>query len=211
MRGIARRGATSGGVREEKRTEQRTEQRCDRELAALARAHGALRLRLGQVLDVLCEKQHCFTLGFSSIAAYALERSERSARWIDEARCLARRLESLPSLRRALAQGELSWSAVELVARVATAETELRWLDAAATHTVRQLRTLVRGEPPAAAPAAAEAAAADDEALCTLTVTVHREDAWLFEATQKLLEQLGTQGATAQLEALLAEGQESLL
>jgi hypothetical protein len=45
----------------------------------------------------------------------------------------------------------------------------------------------------------------------TTCVTVDREDAWLFEATQKLLEQLGTQGTAAQVEALLAEGQESLL
>src|SRR3954462_11438862 len=79
----------------------------DRNLATLARSHAALRLRLGQVLEVMHEKQHCFTLGFSSLAPYALERCERSTRWVEEARCLARRLESLPSLRRALAQGDL--------------------------------------------------------------------------------------------------------
>ena len=115
----------------------------------LARAGAAARLRLGQVLEVLGRKAHCFTLGFSSMAAYALERCERSVRWVEAARCLARRLEALPSLRRALARGELPWSAVELLARVAKPENEQRWLAVASTHTVRQLRVLVREEAPA--------------------------------------------------------------
>src|SRR6185295_11442057 len=51
----------------------------------------------------------------------------------------------------------------------------------------------------------------DGEAVCTLTFTVDREEAWLFEATRALLEQLGTRGADAQVEALLAEGQGTLL
>src|SRR5262245_12996983 len=122
------------------------DERADRELAELSRADAALRLRLGQVLEVLSQRQHCFTLGFSSVSAYALERCERSGRWVEGARCLARRLEVLPSLRRALARGELPWSAVELVARVATPDTEPRWLRAAGTHTVRQLRVLLREE-----------------------------------------------------------------
>jgi hypothetical protein len=190
------------------------EERLDRELGALARAGGALQLRLGQVLEVLSRRAHCFTLGFSSLAAYALERCERSVRWVEAARCLARRLEGLASLRGALARGELPWSAVELVARVATPATEARWLAAARAHSVRQLRALVRQEAEGAgggAQPAAEADAAEDGAACTLSVTVDREDAWLFEATQKLLEQLGSRGVAAQIEALLAEGQESLL
>jgi hypothetical protein len=187
-----------------------SEHRCDCELAAHARSQSALRLRLGQLLEALHKHQHVFTLGFSSLTAYALERSEQSSRWVEETRCLARRLEALPSLRQALAQGRLPWSAVELVARVATPETEARWLTTAATHTVRQLRTLLQAED-ASKPNAPDPDPDEDEDLCTLSVTVNREDAWLFEATQKLLEQLGTRGTTEQLEALLAEGQESLL
>jgi hypothetical protein len=137
-----------------------------------------LRLRIGQVLEVMCQEAHCFTLGFSSVAAYALERCERGARWVEGTRCLARRLESLPSIRMALARGELPWSAVELLARVATAETELRWLAVGATHTVRQLRTLVRAEEVQGRWAGSwEALApdtAEDESTCTLTVTVDR-------------------------------------
>ena len=186
------------------------EEHWDAELAGLARAGGALRLRLGQVLEVLSRQAYFFTLGFSSVAAYALERCERSSRWVEGARCLARRLEGLPTVRRALAYGELSWCAAELVARVAGPADEQRWLAAARTHTVRELRLLVRESEPRLSQQD-EAEESEGEALCTLTCTVDREDAWLFEATRRLLEQLGTQGAAAQVEALLAEGQESLL
>jgi len=51
----------------------------------------------------------------------------------------------------------------------------------------------------------------ESEAMRTLTCTVDQEEAWLFEATRALLEQLGTHGADAQVEALLAEGQGTLL
>jgi hypothetical protein len=70
-------------------------ERLDETLASLARAEAGLRLRLGQVLEVLGRGKH-FELGFSSIAAYALERCDRSVRWVEAARCLARRLEPLP-------------------------------------------------------------------------------------------------------------------
>jgi hypothetical protein len=50
-------------------------ERWDAELASLARVQAALRLRLGQVLEVL-SGGGCFELGFSSLAAYALERCD---------------------------------------------------------------------------------------------------------------------------------------
>lgn len=228
-------------------------------MAALARADAALRLGLGQALEVIGKGGHCFGLGFSSLAAYALERCERSGRWVEGARGLARRLEGVPALRRAVAHGQLSWSAAELVARVASPESEAHWLGVAATHTVRELRELVRqaaaganessgaesggaesggvescsaeswgaescgahcsaqssaADPPSIESSAATPAALpldDEEEACTLTCTVDREEAWLFEATRRLLEQLGEHGSNAQVEALLAEGQITLL
>jgi hypothetical protein len=77
-------------------------ERLDRALASSARAEAGLRLRLGQVLEVL-GRGMCFELGFSSVGAYALERCDRSVRWVEGARCIARRLEALPELRRAIA------------------------------------------------------------------------------------------------------------
>jgi hypothetical protein len=77
-------------------------QHLDATLASLAREEMALRLRLGQLLEVI-GRGAVFELGFSSLGAYAVERCERSVRWAEAARCLARRLEALPQLRRAMA------------------------------------------------------------------------------------------------------------
>jgi hypothetical protein len=211
--------------------------RLDAKLAWLARGETALRLRLGQVLEVLSRGGH-FDLGFSSVAAYALERCDRSVRWAEAARCLARRVEHLPVLRRAMACGQVSWSMGELLARVAQPEDEARWLGAAESRTVRQMRVLVaermtdareamsaglgdhaakrgatgeRGDGQHHADDGLHGSDGDDEETCTLTCTVDQEDAWLFEATRSLLEQFGVQGSDAQSEALLAEGQTTLL
>jgi hypothetical protein len=210
--------------------------RLDVSLFALSGEGAALRLGLGQALEVLQRAGHCFALGFSSCAAYALERCDRSARWVEAARCLARRLEELPAFRQALAEGALSWSAAELVSRVARCSDEAAWLERAQRHTVRQLRELVRASGQQAteevrmdSPSTGatllngfaageglesegvECEDADGDESCVLTCTVNREDAWVFESTRRLLEQLGTAGTDAQVEALLAEGQEALL
>src|SRR5436190_10892981 len=117
-------------------------ERLDGALASFARTEAALRLRLGQVLEVLGRGKH-FDLGFSSIAAYALERCDRSVRWVEAARCLARRLEVLPELRRAVAFGSVSWSIGELLARVARPQEETRWIEVAESRTVREMKKLV--------------------------------------------------------------------
>lgn len=214
-------------------------ERLDATLASLAVGEAGLRLRLGQVLEVLGRGKH-FELGFSSVAAYALERCDRSVRWVEAARCLARRLEPLPQLRRAVALGRVSWSMGELLARVAQPADEAGWIAAARGRTVREMRvrTMERrgleaissehaGLPRSVASRPIHELTdeltrdIDDEAMggeaedgddrCTLTCTVNCEDAWLFEATRALLVQLGVYDADAQLEALLAEGQGALL
>ena len=104
----------------EARLELRLEQ-LDAALAGLAREEAVLRLHLGQALEVV-GRGAVFDLGFSSLAAYAVERCERSARWAEGVRCLARRVERLPELRHALVSGQLSWSMSEVLARVARPE-----------------------------------------------------------------------------------------
>lgn len=190
----------------------------DVRLASLSRVEAALRLRLGQVLEAL-SRGGCFELGFSSLSAYALERCDRSVRWVEAARCLARRAESLPALRRALAFGKVSWSMGELLARVARPDDEGWWLEVAAKQTVRQVRGLVSGAIARGREAGGgvacdeigEGGGDEGEETCTLTQTVDVEDAWLFEATRALLDQLGVRGSDAQCEALLAEAQSTLL
>src|SRR6185436_18346691 len=115
-------------------------ERLDAQLVGVAREEAGLRLRLGQVLEVMQRRAACLELGFSSLAAYALERCERSARWVEVACCLARRLEALPLLRVAVATGRISWSKAELLARVAQSENEGHWLERAHCSTVRELR-----------------------------------------------------------------------
>ena len=214
-------------------------ERLDATLASLAREEGALRLRLGQLLEVM-GRGAVFDLGFSSLGAYAVERCERSVRWVEAARCLARRVEGLPALRRSVALGKVSWTMAELLARVATPDDEARWLELAEGRTVRQVRVLVANaqattgaagtlEMAARAPALEQPSAiagtggvaevedggvgqlASGDEICTLTCTVDREDAWLFEATRCLLDQLGERGSAAQGEALLAEAQGTLI
>jgi hypothetical protein len=215
-------------------------QQMDASLASLAREDAVLRLRLGQLLEVI-SRGAVFELGFSSFNAYAIERCERSGRWAEAARCLARRLEKLPRLRRAMAMARVSWSMGELVARVATAHNEERWLELAQGRTVRQMRVLVAEAmtttPEVTSSGTGERAASIEQQcstvgvgctpdagdgdlavlqsgsdeICALTCTVDREDFWLFEATRCLLEQLGVNGSVAQVDALLAEVQGTLL
>jgi hypothetical protein len=245
-------------------------ERLDEALASFARAEAGLRLRLGQVLEVLGRGKH-FELGFSSIAAYALERCDRE-RALGGGGALPR-AEARGAARAAPGGGfrkGVSWSMGELLGRVAQPRDEARWIEAAESRTVREMRGLVEaavderaaaggavlngrdgvdaalgehalGEHAAARTAAViengkagnerdgggavsgeravarTASATDngeaggDDEPCTLTCTVDREDAWLFEATRTLLEQLGVHGSDAQVEALLAEGQGTVL
>ena len=192
-------------------------ERLDAGLAELVRGEAALRLRLGQALEVV-SRGAVFELGFSSVGAYALERCERSVRWAEAARCMARRLEGLPALRANIAMGRVSWSMGELLASVARAEDEEKWIELSEGRTVRQMRTMaaeVIASRDAAGGAASTLSAVEScsasEETCTLSCSVTQEDAWLFEATGYLLDQLGAQGADARCEALLAEAQEALL
>ena len=97
-----------------------------------------------------------------------------------------------------------------LVARVATPSDEAQWVAAAQHLTVRQLSARLSAE--TSQPSDTSSRHADDtDEVCTLTCTIDREEAWLFEATRALLEQLGTSSTNEQLEALLAEAQINLL
>ena len=83
-------------------------------------------------------------LGFATVEGYALERCERSARWVQESRWLSRRLAELPGVRRAVARGEISYSMAQVLAKAADTKDEAEWLLAARQRTVRAMRELVR-------------------------------------------------------------------
>jgi hypothetical protein len=98
---------------------------------------------MGAVLEAIANRASHHEMGFSSLEAYALERCERSARWVQEARRVARELEGVPEVRASLASGDLTWSMACLMAGRASHVDELAWLHAAQTLTVRQMRSLV--------------------------------------------------------------------
>ena len=162
-------------------------ERLDSELARLARSSGMLRVTLGDGLEALARGGGHHELGFATVEGYALERCERSARWVQESRWLSRRLAELPKVRRAVARGEVSYSMAQVLAKAADTKDEAEWLLAARQRTVRAMRELVK-ERAAEAGRRAETGqlsavdAMGDEERVTLTVTVDREDAWLFEA-----------------------------
>jgi hypothetical protein len=84
-------------------------------------------------------------LGYASFAEYVERLFGYSPRWTAEKLRVAEALEALPALARALAEGELSWSSVRELTRVATAETEGEWLACSRGRTARDAERLVSG------------------------------------------------------------------
>jgi hypothetical protein len=187
----------------------------DSALARLGRTAGRLRYGLGAGLEALAQTSGHHELGFSSVEAYALERCERSTRWVQESRWLGRRLSGLPMVRRALVKGELSFSMAQVIANVAHAEDEEEWLAQARRCTVRVLRRLARERRLASRESDessdAALAASPTEERGTLTLSVDREDAWLFECSRLVVRHVAGLTQDETIEALLGEGTTSLL
>ena len=182
----------------------------DGQLARVARSAGALRLGMGEGLERLARMGGHHELGFASVEGYALERCERSTRWVQASRALARRLAELPVIRGALAGGRISFCMAQVIAPVASAADENIWLAEAESRTVRQMRALVRGRAEASASEGVVAVGSEEE-RGTLTVTVDCEEGWLFECARTIVRHVG--GATLEdaLEALVGEGTTALL
>lgn len=83
-------------------------------------------------------------LGFASLQLYATEALRFSDNRYWQFKRLADDLERLPALRRALARGDLGWTKAQLVARVATARTQERWVARARAAGRRELEQEVR-------------------------------------------------------------------
>jgi len=118
----------------------------DARLRELARMQSESDYEQGRwLLRALREEVHA-RLGIGSLFEYAERLFGYGPRMTSERLRVATSLEQLPKLGNSLRQGQLCWSAVRELTRVATADTEQAWLEFAADgKTVRQLEAAVSG------------------------------------------------------------------
>src|SRR5688500_14427050 len=92
--------------------------------------------------------------GYASFAEYIERLFGLRRRATEEKLRVAEALEELPELTEALRSGELTWSAVRELSRVAVPETERQWIAVARGSTAREVERMVsglaRGDRPAA-------------------------------------------------------------
>jgi len=132
----------------------------DAHLRGLVRLRQSLAWREGSLLAVIASRRLYLELGaatFSEWCEAAIGMSARRARYLIS---LDRRVGRLPRIADAYRRGLISWCQTRHLVRIATPETECRWLRYARKVTVRRLEEAVtRGEIDAvAAPPAPEAA-----------------------------------------------------
>ena len=123
-------------------------QTIDQTLLGLAARAGDLDAEIGRWLVAASREGVHRHFGFASFAEYVERRLGFDARTTRERLRVARALEELPEVRRLLASGERSWSAVREITRVATPENESTWVARTERMTVRQIERLVAGRKP---------------------------------------------------------------
>jgi hypothetical protein len=109
-----------------------------------------------------CEEAHWFLVairnavhlrfGFGSFAEYVERLFGYGPRVTADKLRVAEALEELPATSGEFRQGNLSYSAVRELTRVATPDTEQDWLEAARGRTVREVEQLVSGHPRGSSP-----------------------------------------------------------
>ncbi len=144
--GAATTTASGSGTRERPGAE--GWKRAHAELVRLARRHAALDREEGTwLLQALRHSTH-LRLGFASFAEYAGRLFGHSPRLVSDKLRVAEALEELPQLAAALEAGQLSWSALRELTRVAAPATEAEWLRVATGRPVREIERLVSGHRP---------------------------------------------------------------
>jgi hypothetical protein len=119
---------------------------------ALAGKQAALDVDVGEWLLAARDAEVHRYLGCASFVEYAQRRLGLDPHSINERLRVADALQGLPLTRAALARGERSWTAVRELTRVATADTEGEWLEAAAGKSARDVQQLAAGRCPGQGP-----------------------------------------------------------
>src|SRR3954471_1859187 len=124
-------------------------------LSRLARERAAADAEEGRWLLAAQRAAVHVHLGFGCFSEYVGSLFGYQPRSVQEKLRVAEALERLPALAHALSTGELHWSAVREVTRVALRETEREWLEFARGKTLRQLEQVLAGKEPGAVPGSA--------------------------------------------------------
>jgi hypothetical protein len=112
-------------------------------LSRLARARAAVDAEEGRWLLAAQRAAVHVHLGYASFAEYIERMFGYKPRSSQEKLRVAEALEGLPAFAHALSSGEITWSAVRELTRVAVGETEHEWLEFAHGKTVRQLEQVL--------------------------------------------------------------------
>ncbi|MCC6765106.1 MAG: HNH endonuclease [Deltaproteobacteria bacterium] len=115
----------------------------DRGLRVACRTEASARLTIGMYADLLLGRRSYGRLGFARLADYARERLGLSARAVEEAAFVARRLADRPRIAAEFHDGTLSWTQLRLLVGVATAATESAWVRLARTRSIDVLSATV--------------------------------------------------------------------
>jgi hypothetical protein len=138
----------------------------DRQLRALSGRAARCRLVEGWLASTLLSRRSWFALGFVRLGDYTSERLGLGARVLEEEARVARLLQGLPRITAAFLDGSIPWTAVRLVAGVATPRDEERWIERAKNFDTRSLTALVRGSvSPRGASATVSAIASADSSV----------------------------------------------
>ncbi len=121
-------------------------------LSRLAKARAQAEFEEGKWLVCALQAATHVRLGFGSFVEYIERLFGYSPRTTQEKLRVAEALEELPKTSEALEAGTVNWSTVRELTRVAVAETEEEWLEAAKGKTVRQVEALVNGRSPGDTP-----------------------------------------------------------
>ena len=141
------------------------------DLDLLARGAGRAlvmsRLLIGRCLVEMDRRSLALDWGYSGTIHYAVRALRISRKAAREARRVARELIPLPRLSAAAEEGEISWSHLREVVRVAVPQTEEAWIDAARRYRWRTFHRLVRQAGPGDLPgeASPEACVAEETEL----------------------------------------------
>src|SRR6201999_807950 len=125
----------------------RSWQEIDGELRAIAKRQRALDAEEAMLLCTVVRREIWRELGRASLLEYLEEVLGYGPKAAKEPVRIALALDELPVLAEALATGEQSYSAIRELTRVATAQTQQEWCDAARGKNVRQIEEMVSCRP----------------------------------------------------------------